>query len=994
MGSEKIHRYLLGSQGHPSERNGNCRFFHLPSRGDFFLQIIIFGETICECLDSILSTLYDHFISSLRMFAIIFRSFFPLLICVLFWGAGSSTLFAQSQVSGTVFALEEDQAEPLNGANIQLLSMPDSSYVAGTASANDGRFQISNLDPGSYIIKTSFLGFSTQSDSLSLEDENVNGLEIRLQSGLLEMDEFQISARRPRVELRGDTTSFHANGYRTNRDASVQDLVTRMPGFIVEDGQIQAQGETINRVLLDGEEFFGDDATLVLQNLPAEIVEQIEVFDRDSEQAQFTGFRDGNTSRTLNIVTREGMNRGQFGRINSGYGTQDRYMSGGNYNYFNGTQRVSVIGMTNNLNQQNFSSQDLLGISEASGGGGRGRRGGAASNFRTGGQGGINSVHSTGINYNDRWNDSWRINASYFFNLTDNEQSLNRERLYLTGFSADQQYEEQTRSTGDNYNHRFDMRLEHTIDDRRSFIFTPSMNFQRNNSFRTVNGLTLDENSQLLNNIFQENQSDQSSYNINSMLLYRHRFETEGRTFSTNIRTNFSDQNGERYQFDETEFSNEPDNQIINDQQTETFTVGNSFTGNFSYTEPITDKTQFLVSYRPSLNNNESVQDVFRFDEATNSYSVIDTTLTNRYDNQLFTNRLRGSYRFGGEKVNTNVSLSWQHTGLSGAQTFPESVDISQTWQNLLPDASVQYRFGERSNIRLSYNTSTRTPSVRQLQDVIDNSDPQRFTTGNPDLNQQLDHRATIRLRNANPEKGSSTSGYLSMTLTENYIGNRTLVAQEDTELQGDVILPRGSRLISPDNIGNALSIYSNLNRSIPVDILQSNLSLNAGLGLNRRPSFIDDARNLTDTYRLNSRFMLSSNISDRVDFRVSYNANYNIVENSIRPELNNNYYAGRASTSFNLMPWKGLVLASDVNLQHYAGLGDDYNQTNVFWNGSIAYKFFDDESAEIRLTMFDILGQNDNINRTILEDYIEDYRSNVLSRYVFVSLRYNFNSF
>ncbi len=906
----------------------------------------------------------------------------------------STVVFGQSlAISGTVYATDGDETEPLGGANLQLFTLPDSSFVGGTASASDGSFRIINISPGSYQLRTSFLGFEAQTQSISLEKEALNSLEIILVGSSIELEEFRITARRPRVDVRGDTTAYYADGYRTNRDASVQELVTRMPGFVIENGRLQAQGEDVASVLLDGEEFFGDDAVMVLQNLPAEIVAQIEVFDRESDQARFTGFRDGNSDRTINIVTRNGMSTGQFGRMNSGYGSQTRYLAGGNYNHFSGAQRISVIGMTNNINQQNFSSEDLIGVSEASGSGG-GRGGNATRNFRTGNQNGISSVHSTGINYNDRWSDNWRINASYFFNLTDNTNNLNRERIYLTGFSADQRYDEHAFNTSDNYNHRFDMRLQHNFDDRRSFIFTPRISIQRNSSAQFVDGFTLDQNSQLVNNILRENRSSQAAFNVNSNLLYRHRYETRGRTFSANFRTNINDRSGERYQLDDSQYFGDGENRIINDQQTETFNGGYTVNGNFSFTEPLTARTQLMFTYQPSISNNESIQDVFRFDDTTNSYSRVDTTLTNRYDNRVFTNQVRGSYRFSNDRVNANVNMSWQHTLLDGEQTFPIASDISQTWQDFLPGASIQYSFNRRSNIRFNYNTGTRTPSVRQLQNVIDNSDPFRLTAGNPDLEQQYDPRFSIRLRHTKPEQGSSTSGFISFNITQNHIGNRTFVAREDTELADGIILRRGSRLVSPDNIGSSHNFFSRVNRSLPVDFISSNLNLNAGAGFNRRPSFIDDARNLTDTYRLNSGFQISSNISERVDFRVAYYANYNIVENSIRPELDNNYYAGRANGGVNVMPFKGLVLASNINLRHYAGLGDDFNQGNIFWNGSIGYKFLENEAAELRITLFDILGQNDDISRNIQEDFIEDYRSNVLTRYMLFSFSYNFRSF
>ncbi|MCC5908262.1 MAG: TonB-dependent receptor [Balneolaceae bacterium] len=923
---------------------------------------------------------------------------FSLLTLFLFFllMIAAENLFAQKySVSGTVYSVEEESRETLQGANVMIFELPDSISIGGTSTTENGEFRIINIPSGDYYLRISFLGFSDISKIVQIESENVSGLEFELAPSDYLLEDLEVVARRPRVEVRGDTTAFHAGGYQTNRDASVQDLVTRMPGFMIEDGNIVAQGEEVMSVLVDGEEFFGEDAALTLRNLPAEIVEQIEVYDRESDQAQFTGFRDGDTRRTINIVTKDGMNNGQFGRANSGYGSQTRYMAGGNYNYFNGSQRLSFVGMSNNVNQQNFSSEDLLGISEAAGSGGGGRGGNRTErNFRVGNQSGISAVNSAGVNYNDRWNDSWRVNASYFFNMADNTHDLNRERLYLSGFSADQRYDEVARNTSDNYNHRFDMRMEHTIDDRRSFIFAPRISAQSNSSFRTVDGFTLDHNRLLMNEILRENSSDQTAYNVSGFMLYRHRFETRGRTFSANLRTNLSDRSGERFQFDESTHYDETDQVLINNQRTDIVTGGYRLTGNLSFTEPITERTQVMLSYQPSLNRDESLQDVFRFDEATASYSLIDTTLTNRYQNHILSNRVRGSYRFRGERYNANISLSWQHTAMDGEQTFPQLADIDQTWQNFLPDATFQYRFGRRSNIRLNYRTDTRTPSVRQLQDVIDNSNPLRMSTGNPELNQQFSHNLSLRLRHTNPEKGSSMSVFISFNYMEDYIGNRTYVAQSDTRLGEGIVLARGGRLVSPDNIGSATNFRTHLNRSMPVDLLSSNLSLSAGINFSQRPSFIDEERNITDNTRLSSGLNLSSNISERVDFRVSYNANYNIVENSIRPELNNNYYAGRASGVFNLMPWRGLVVASDINLRHYEGLGDDYNQSNIYWNGSLGYKFLENESAEFRITLFDILAQNDSISRSISEDYIEDYRSNVLTRYFIMTLSYNFRSF
>ncbi|MEX1062527.1 MAG: outer membrane beta-barrel protein [Balneolaceae bacterium] len=930
--------------------------------------------------------------NTIYVFETAFSLQLTILVALMAWTPASDVQAQTLSVSGSVSSYEENDTTPLAGASIQLFSLPDSIRTGGTTTGNEGLFLLKSVEPGSYLVIVSFLGFLTETETIQLEQENIGNLDFIMQPAALLMEDIQVTSRRPRVDVRGDTTLFHADGYRTTMDASAEDLVTRMPGFMLENGQIQAQGEDIQRVLVDGEEFFGDDALLTLRNLPAEIIEKIEVFDRQSDQARFTGFNDGNGERTVNVVTRRGMNTGQFGRANSGYGSETRYMAGGNYNHFDGSRRLSLIGMSNNVNQQNFSSEDLLGISQAGEGGGRGRR--STRNFRVGGQSGISSVHSTGLNYNDRWNDSWRINSSYFFNMTDNVNNQNRERQYLSGSSTDQIYGEDTYSTSDNYNHRFNMRVEHTINDDRSLIITPRLDFQQNNRFRTLSGTTMSGNARLLNEISSDNRSDNSGYNIAGNILYRHRFDTDGRTFSARLGTNVNDRSGDRFQYDESHYYGETENSIVNDRETETLTGGYTFSGDFSYTEPVSKKSQVMISYRPDISRNNSVQDAYLFDEETGNYSRIDTTLSNRYDNLVHTQQARGSYRYRDAGYNANVSFSFQYTSLVGEQTFPDITETSKSWRNFLPDASFRYRYGNGANLRFSYNANTRTPSARQLQDVIDNSSPLRMTTGNPDLNQQLDHRFSLRFRSSDSEKGSSTMAYLSLGYTQDHIGNRTFVAPRDTVLQEGIALGRGSRLVYTDNIGDSWNLRSMLNRSMPLDLLQSNMSFNGGVSFRRRPSVIDDERNLADNTGFNAGFSTSSNISENIDFRLSYRASYHIVENSIRPELNNNYYSGRATGNINLMPWKGLVLASDLNLRHYEGLGENYNENTVYWNGSAGYKFMEDRAAEFRITLFDILAQNNNINRSVAEDYIEDYRSTVLTRFFLLTFTYNLRSF
>jgi hypothetical protein len=248
-----------------------------------------------------------------------------------------------------------------------------------------------------------------------------------------------------------------------------------------------------------------------LKNLPAELIDKIEIMDRLSDQSQLTGFNDGNTSKTINIITNPNRRNGQFGKIYAGLGTNDNYTAGGNINLFNGEKRWSIVGMSNNINQQNFSSQDLLGISSSGGGGGGNRGGGggnrggggnfggSSDNFLVGQQTGINTTNSFGVNYTDNWGKKLAIKGSYFFNNSNNTNAQSTYRTYFLSQATNQYYDEQSNSSSNNYNHRLNLRLEYTIDPKNTIIFTPRLNLQNNNSTSMVDGLTTDANNQKLN---------------------------------------------------------------------------------------------------------------------------------------------------------------------------------------------------------------------------------------------------------------------------------------------------------------------------------------------------------------------------------------------------------------------------------------------------------------------------------------------------------------
>ena len=446
---------------------------------------------------------------------------------------------------------------PLAGAHLTFIHFRDTTQTFHTTTDPKGEFSVT-VRRGRYSLRVSFVGYQTllldgeQSVRANQEKNDIGTLFLTEGAYL---DEVEVAGYRSAARLRGDTLDFDARAFQVNPDASAEDLVRRMPGITVEGGRVTAQGEDVRRVLVDGREFFGDDPSIALRNLPAEVIERIEVYDRMSDQAELTGFDDGQRSKTINIVTRLDTRSGQFGRLYSGYGADERYQAGIATNIFMNDSRISIIGMSNNINEQNFSREDIISLSagairggRGSGmGGGMGRMaqgggmtGGApaghVSDFRVSNQYGDNTTHAIGLNYSDSWlNNNLNFTGSYFFNISENITDQFTDRQYYIDETDKQYYLEDSESTSRNKNHRMNLRMTYNINDRNALILTPRMTLQSNTADSYMNARNILESNNLVSTSETGYDTDLSGYNYGSSLIYRYQFEKTGRTLSTTL---------------------------------------------------------------------------------------------------------------------------------------------------------------------------------------------------------------------------------------------------------------------------------------------------------------------------------------------------------------------------------------------------------------------------------------------------------------------------
>ena len=487
------------------------------------------------------------------------------------------------------------------GATVMMINIKDSTRTRYAVTGNDGSFTVDNLEKAFYRLQVSSVGYKTHQRMLRITLPEVDLGTLSLEQDVKVLDEISIEGEVVPMEQIGDTTQYNADAYKTNPDASATDLVSKMPGIVVDGDGVSANGESIEQVLLDGKRFFGQDPLLSLNTIPADIVDKIQVYDEESDQAQLTGFDDGNTTKTMNVVTKEDRRNGQFGKAYAGYGTENLYEAGATINSFNNEQRVTILGMTNNINQQNFGSEDLA---QLSGGRGGFRRGGN-NNFITGVQDGITRTNSLGVNFTDNWGDKTTFEGSYFFNQTNNgtNQLLSRESYLADG---EQNYNESQTSTTQNLNHRLNMRIGYQINDNNNILLRSAISYQDNQSDENTIGEATNNAGELLSQTNNNYRSLNQAFSISNDLIYQHKFEKIGRTISMEVNSRVSPTDRESYLED-----------LALDSLIEYLTDENQYTLGSSvvYTEPIGAAAQLAMRYEISHTSRQSDRDTYTLQE-------------------------------------------------------------------------------------------------------------------------------------------------------------------------------------------------------------------------------------------------------------------------------------------------------------------------------------------------------------------------------------------
>lgn len=899
-----------------------------------------------------------------------------ILLILLF---GSVTVSGQHyRVTGIITDKSDNQ--PVIGAFVYLTDLVDTTERYASTTDLNGRFQLASLRKKSYRLTIQSINYQKDIRIINVTDAATDLGTISLTMASKLLNEVIVVGQGTAVQ-KGDTTSMAADAFKVNKDASAEDLVKKMPGITVENGTVKARGEDVKQVLVDGKPFFGDDPSVALRNLPADVIDRVQVFNKLSDQAELTGFDDGESSRTINIITRRSSKYSTFGKATAGTNFDDKYLAAGNLNLFSGPRRFTFTGMINNINQQNFAMQDLIGSSGSHGEGfGRGFGG------RTfGGASGISKTSSLGFNYQDNWGKKMAVSGSYFFNTTANTRKTKSQTEYLL-IEEGNLAEDSTNVYAENYNHRFNMRLEYKIDTLNSLIIVPRFSLQDNSSnsqsFGLVSGgsvYSMTENTSL---------SEASGYNLGNNLTWRHKFLKRGRTLSVRSSFSLDEMNTENTQLAWID-------SVSDNQFSDIATKGLWLNTNLSYTEPLGKNSQLQVNYDNNFSRSNYNKEIFAIGDASEIMGRLDS-LSSVYKNDYIRNRGGLAYLYNKDKLSFTAGLNYERADLRGTLTFPQQGRVTESFQKVLPNIMVNYKFSDITNLRVFYRTSTNAPSITQLHSAVDNSNRLMLKTGNPNLRQSYNHNLMSNFSYANPTSGFNAFIFLMGQYSTDVITNKTIYAQGDTLIRPegfDLTLYPGGQLSFPVNLDHSVRINTMINLSYFVKPIKSNVSLVTGGGYTQSPEFAQSVINRSNSYNLVNSLIITSNINSNVDFTVSYTSNYTVVKNSFSGQQDKEYWYQSASAKLNLLLWKGIVVNTDILGQYNTGLYEGYNEKYLVWNASVGKKFLKNQAAELRIGAYDIFDQNKSINRIVTANYIQDTRVNTYRRYFLVLFTYNLRS-
>jgi len=914
------------------------------------------------------------------------KRIFSFIISCLF----SLTAFCQTGViKGNL--TDSSNNEKLANAVVAVLRQEDSTLVTFSRSDKNGHFQIDRLDSGKYIALISYPKYADYVDKFELQQNQTFDFKtifLTQKAKLLAA----IIIKQSAVRIKGDTTEFTADSFHVKPNATVEDLLKELPGVQVDkDGKITAQGQQVQKILVDGEEFFSDDPTVATRNLRADAVDKVQVFDKKSDQSEFTGIDDGQTTKTLNLKLKENAKHGYFGKLSAG--GLDKYYNGqALINAFKGKRQLAAFAIASSTDATGLNWQDSRSYGFANDnvqvmdGGGimiyGGNDGGDLGTSSYYGQGLPESMKA-GVHFSNKWNDDkYNAGGNYLFNKLNVHsagntytQNILQDSVYYTRQAAN--------SYSDKLRHSLSGMTEIQLDSSSSIKIMANGYTGTTRESSDFQSKALDENNNPVNSSIRHTSANGDNSAFKGSALWRKKFKKKGRTISVNFDetynetsnngflnnvSDFYDSNGTIFKRDST------------DQNKVNANTSNVAGAKATYTEPLSKKSYLEFNY--SFYNNSSTQKRLSYDKDLNGkYSTLVDSLSNEFKYIYKTNSGGINYRFNEKNYNFSIGGNIANTAFQQTDLVKDTTR-KYNYYNLFPRANFYYKFNAYSGLRFNYNGSTQQPTIDQLQPLKNNSDPLNVVIGNPNLRQSFQNSFNLSFNNY--KVFSERSLYIGtyFNFTNNDINSSYTI---------DALGKRTTQYLNTN--GNySINFYTGYYVKIPKTKLNIGLSPNGYF--TRNTNFVNGQKNITRGERISMRLSLRTYVKDKYQFSVQAVPSYNVSKSSISSVASKNYWTYDYSADGNYtLPGK-FEIGSDIDFNLRQKLtAYDVNNNVVVWNAYVEKKFFKTEALTLRFSVNDILNQNKGYNRNIQPYAIVEEHYLTYQRYGLITLTWNFKN-
>ncbi len=902
-------------------------------------------------------------------------------------------LIAGFQVSGQKFSIKgqavDSVASPMPSATVMLLNPADSSLINFGVTDVRGFFELKNVNKADYLLKVTFVGFAPINKRIGFSDFIPQGVDLgklTLLTTSNELDALVIQGEKAPVTVKHDTIEFNAGSFKTKANANVEDLLKKMPGMQVEtDGTIRAQGEQVQRITVDGREFFGRDPKLATRNLPADAIDKVQVFDKKSDQSSFTGIDDGQREKTINLELKADKRNGAFGNLMGGAGTNDRFQGRTSINRFGKGKQLSFLGMGNNVNEQGFSMDDYMNFSGGSqqmmGGGGSVRvqldannQNGVPINFG-GRQNGILTNYAAGVNANRDLGKNTKISASYFYNQID--QNITRA-IDRTNYLPDGNYNfnQSSKQLSFSENHRANFSIDQQIDSANSIKFTANTTYTTSNQNVQSESSTMNSQNTLQNSGSRNTYSTGASTNLNSSLLYRHRFPKKGRSFSTTLTFGLSKSDLDGNLQSTNEYYNlQPEKQEILQTNTQK-TDNQSYGAQLAYIEPLGNRRYLEFNYSIRTNRNQVDKLVY---DVISGQPVVNTVLSNQYNSKYLYNRPGLNLRMNRQKYNIVVGASYQQTQLNGNLILHDTT-INKAFENILPVARFNYDFSNFKHVRFDYETAMQEPTILQLQPVVDNSDPLNLSVGNPNLRPGYAHSFRTSFTQFDPGTMLGLFVFINATYTTNAITYSQRVNENLV------------RLTMPVNVKDNLTISSNFNVGFPIKKLNGRVSVGPTASFSKGINLLNLTENTIRQQTLGGSVRYDYTLKEILTFGLSANLSHQQTNYSFSTQQNQTFLNSTYSSEANVNFLKNYSFNATFDFYQYHSQTTGFDQTIPIMNLSVSRFLLKNKVGELKLGVVNMFDKSLSINQTATANYLQTEVTNNLGRYFMVSFTYALN--